>query len=285
MKIPKQILWRIGRFGVLLYAGLAVFGWIGSERMIFQPQSASYNRDLTGLHEVKTDDGAPLAIVFLPNQLALHTIFYFHGNAEDLGDSLPLLKEFQAAGFAVLAFDYRGYGRSGGRASEANVYADTRAVLAYARANLGVTPERLVVVGRSVGSGPAVELAAHEPVAGLALISPFMSAFRVLTRVKILPFDRFDNINKICRIHAPLLLFHGTADEVISYHHGQTLFAAANGPKHAVWIEGARHNDLFDLAGDRILRELVGWAKALPATAANAPTVEAQRVAVFATVF
>ncbi len=210
-------------------------------------------------------DGTPLAAVHLPNAAARHTIFYFHGNAEDLGDNLPLLREFYAAGFAVLAFDYRGYGRSGGKASEANVYADTRAVFAYAREKLGITPERMIVVGRSVGSGPAVELAAHEPVAGLVLISPFMSAFRVLTRVKILPFDRFDNLAKIGRVRAPILIFQGTADEVIPFAHGQSLFAAAPEPKRASWIEGVGHNDIFERAGEKILREIVAWEASLPA--------------------
>ncbi len=265
MKRLRYFLWRVARFLLVLYIGLAVFGWLGSERMIFQPQPASYGADLPGWREVKAADGTPLAVVHLPNAAARHTIFYFHGNAEDLGDDFPQLRDFHAAGFAVLAFDYRGYGRSGGKASEANVYADTRAVLAYAREKLGVTPERMVVVGRSVGSGPAVELAAHEPVAGLVLISPFTSAFRVLTRVKILPFDRFDNLAKIGRVRAPMLIFHGTADEVIPFSHGKSLFATANGPKRNVWIEGAHHNDIIAIAGDRILRELTAFEQILPA--------------------
>ncbi len=264
MKLLRKLLWRSGRFLLLLYAGLALFGCVAAERMIFQPQPASYRADLPGLLTVPAADGTPLAVLHLPNPAARHTIVYFHGNAEDLGDGLPLLRELQAAGFAALAFDYRGYGRSGGKASEENVYADTRAVLAYARAKLGVTPERLFVVGRSVGGGPAVELAVREPVAGLALISPFTSAFRVMTHVKILPFDRFDNLAKIGGVRAPILIFHGTADEVVPFWHGQALFAAAPEPKISSWIDGAGHNDIFEVAGDRIVRELKSWA-ALPA--------------------
>jgi fermentation-respiration switch protein FrsA (DUF1100 family) len=252
----RKIHWRTGRFLLLLYAGLALFGCVASEQMIFQPQPVSYGAGLSGLREIKADDGTPLAVVHLPNATARFTVFYFHGNAEDLGDVAPMLEALHDTGFAVLAFDYRGYGRSDGRASETNVYADTRAIFAFAQANLGLTPERTIIVGRSVGSGPAVEFAARERVAGLALISPFMSAFRMFTRVKLLTFDRFDNIAKIGFVHAPSLIFHGTRDEVIPFAHGQNLFAAAPEPKRSVWIEGAGHNDIFEVAGERILYEL-----------------------------
>jgi fermentation-respiration switch protein FrsA (DUF1100 family) len=259
----RKILWRAGRFLLLLYIGLAVFGWFGSERMIFQPQPAAYGAVLPGLRAVPAADGTPLAVVYLSNPAARHTVFYFHGNAEDLGDAAPLLASLQATGFAVLAFDYRGYGRSGGRASEQNVYADTQAVFAYAQASLSLTPQRTIVLGRSVGGGPAVEFAARERVAGLVLLSPFTSAFRVLTRVKILPFDRFDNLAKISRLRTPVLVIHGTQDEVIPFAHGQRLYAAAPQPKRSLWIAGAGHNDVFDLAGDRILRELMAFEKIL----------------------
>ena len=273
MKPLSKILWRVGRLLLLfavvlmlsLYIGLAWLGYFGSAHLIFHPHPVSYRTDLPGLRLVPAADGTSLAVLYLPNPAARHTLFYFHGNAEDLGDSLPLLRALHDEGFAVLAFDYRGYGRSGGQASEQNVYTDTQTVLAYARANLGLVPSACVVVGHSVGGGPAVELAAREPVAGLVLISPFTSAFRVVTRVKLLPFDRFDNLAKIGRVHCPVLIIHGTADEVIPFAQGQTLFAAANEPKRHVWIEGAGHNDIFELAGDKILNEIRDFEKVLPA--------------------
>ena len=251
--------------GAIVYAGLAMFGCVAADRLIFQPRPASYG-DLPGLHRIPAADGTPLAVLWLPRPGALHTVIYFHGNAEDLGDSLAILQQLQAAGFGVLAFDFRGYGRSGGHPSESNIYADTQTVLDYARINFGLKPEQLLVVGRSVGGGPAVDLAAHTPVAGLVLISPFLSAFRVVTGVKLLPFDRFDNLAKIGRIHCPLLVIQGTADEVIPFAHGQALFAAASPPKRSDWIAGAGHNDIFEVAGARILRDIQEFEKGLPAS-------------------
>ena len=153
----RHILWRICRFLLLLYAGLALTGWFIADRLIFQPQQPSYAR-LPGLLKFSADDGTALAGLYLPNPGARHTLVFLHGNAEDLGDCLPWLQAMHDIGFAVLALDYRGYGLSAGRATEANVYADTHALMAYARSQLGVKSENCVIVGRSLGGSPAVEL-------------------------------------------------------------------------------------------------------------------------------
>ena len=111
-------------------------------------------------------------------------------------------------------------------------------------------------MGGSRGGGPAVELATHEPVAGLVLQSTFMSAFRVVTRRKFLPFDQFKNLEKLERVNCPVLVMHGTADEVIAFCHGEALYAAAKEPKSHLWIEGAKHNDFTAVAGERFWQAL-----------------------------
>ncbi|HEX2855573.1 MAG TPA: alpha/beta hydrolase [Opitutaceae bacterium] len=261
----RGVAWRILQVLGVFYLMFAMFGCVTADRLIFQPQAPSYSKELPGLKIIPAVDGTSLAVLHLPNASAPHTLFYFHGNAEDLGDVAPLLAAFHASGFAVLAFDYRGYGQSGGRASEKNVYADTQAVLAYARPELGVSPARCVVVGRSVGTGPAVHLAANEPVAGLVLVSPFKSAFRVVTGVRLLPFDRFNNLGQIGRVRCPVLVVHGTADEVIPFEHGEAVFAAASEPKRSVWLEGVHHNDIFQIAGRKIAGEIATFTQGLPA--------------------
>jgi fermentation-respiration switch protein FrsA (DUF1100 family) len=255
----------LGFVALALYASLALYGCVAADKLIFQPQPASYGAELPGLRTIAAPDGVQLAVLHLPNPTARHTIFYFHGNAEDLGDVAPILRRLQSAGFGVLAFDYRGYGRSSGRPSEESINTDTRTVLAYAAAQLGVSSQNCVLVGRSVGSGPAVALAAHAPVAGLVLVSPFTSAFRVVTHVKLIPFDRFDNLTAIREVHCPVLIFHGTADQVIPFAHGEKLFAAASEPKRHVWIEHAGHNDIFQIAGPEIVHEISSFAQTLPA--------------------
>lgn len=91
--------------------------------------------------------------------------------------------------------------------------------------------------------------------------SSFVSAFRVLTRIPILPFDKFVNIDKIGKVRSPVLVIHGKADEVVHFWHGEQLFAAAKEPKLNFWVDGAGHNDLMDVAGDRYAETLRKFAK------------------------
>lgn len=123
-----------------------------------------------------------------------------------------------------------------------------------------VQPNKVIAFGRSVGTGPATDLVSRRQVAGLILQSPFLSAFRVMTRVPVLPFDRFNNLKKIKKVHCPVLIIHGTEDTVINVVHGRELFAAANEPKQALWVEGAGHNDVEVVAGPRYVNSLKAFA-------------------------
>jgi abhydrolase domain-containing protein 17 len=236
---------------VLAYVVFAAFAWLVSDRMIFQPPPASYRAGRLPIVMLPTDGGS-IATLYLPNPRAAITVLYAHGNAEDLGQVAPWLEELRRAGFAVLAFDYRGYGMStGGPPSAAGATSDMETVYHHAVETLKIPPSRLVLYGRSVGGGPATDLAARVPIGGLVLESAFVSAFRVLTKVSLLPFDRFHNLRHIRQVHAPVLVIHGTADEVIPLSHGRRLYDAANQPKQALWVEGAHHNDVPLVAGPR----------------------------------
>ena len=146
-------------------------------------------------------------------------------------------------------------------ASASGATNDMEAVYRHAVKTLAIPPSRLVLYGRSVGSGPATDLAARVPIGGLVLESAFVSAFRVLTKVTLLPFDRFDNLRHIRRVHAPILIVHGTEDEVIPVSHGRRLYGAAGGPKQALWVEGAHHNDVPFVAGPRYWAALTAFGR------------------------
>jgi fermentation-respiration switch protein FrsA (DUF1100 family) len=124
-----------------------------------------------------------------------------------------------------------------------------------------VQPNRIIAFGRSVGSGPACDLASRHPVAGVILESAFTSAFRVMTGVRVLPFDKFDNLRKIKSVRCPVLIIHGTEDSVISFSHGKKLFAAANEPKQAIWVQGANHNDVAFIGGTPYSDSLKAFAR------------------------
>ena len=169
-------------------------------------------------------------------------------------------------------FDYRGYGESGGRPSEVGLYRDGRAALAYLRSRRDVDAARVVVWGRSIGSAVAVEVAADNegsdrgraaeaaPPAGVILESPFTSAadllrdggHTVLLVLSRFGTYRFDSGSRIGRVHSPVLVIHGTADDIAPFRLGRRLFELAPGRKELVPIEGGGHNDLWALHEDEV---------------------------------
>lgn len=254
------------RFGIatlVLYVALTALAATVVDRMLYFPDYAS-RKAPENLIRVPLPDGGSLAAVYLPNPAAKHTLWFFHGNAEDLGSLEPFLRELHARGFAVFAYDYPGYGVSTGTPNEKAIYAANAAAARYLQDTLHVPLSRVILVGRSLGGGPATDLATREPVAGLVLQSAFMSVYRVMTRVRLLPFDQFENLRKLPRVKCPVLVMHGTADEVIAFKHGEKLFAAALGKKSYLWIEGAQHNDFIGVAGERYWRALREFDASLP---------------------
>lgn len=231
-----------------LYLALFIYAWFFSDSAIFLPHPSSY-RDGPEILKLTTRDGRRISAVYLPNSEARYTLLVSHGNAEDLGDDRYWLQELHRAGFGVIAYDYAGYGTSEGKPSEKATYADEEAAYDYLTTSLGVQAARVIIFGRSVGTGPAVELATRKPAAALILQSPFLSAFRVLTRIPILPFDRFPSYKRIGQVRCPVLIMHGLADRVIPVWHGQKLYDLANQPKDHFWVPGADHNDLDAVAG------------------------------------
>ena len=242
-----------------LYLALIVVAAFLSDRLIFLPHPSSY-KDNSEIIKLTTRTGKKISAVHLSNPAAKFTLLVSHGNAEDIGDDRFWLEELQRSGFNVLAYDYEGYGTSEGSPGEQAAYDDEESAYEYLTANLHISPDHIIIYGRSVGSGPALHLAARKPAAGLILQSPFVSAFRVLTRIPLLPFDKFPNYKDIRQVRCPLLIIHGDSDTVIASWHGKKLYELANEPKKFVPIPGANHNDLEMVAGKRYMEALLQFA-------------------------
>jgi abhydrolase domain-containing protein 17 len=257
--IGQWSLWRSLRLVLLAYGTLCIYGWFFSNRQMFFPQPASYGEADISLKLPVTED-RKIAVLSLPNPEAQLTILYSHGNAEDLGDIRPKLERIRESGYGVVAYDYAGYGLSDGQPGERRTYRDIEAVYRYLVEEQKISPERIVVYGRSIGGGPSLYLASREPVGGLIVESSFVSVFRVLTRVPVVPFDKFPSLARMKRVEVPVLIMHGEADEVIPLWHGQKLYEAAPEPKRALWVEGAGHNDFLWVAGDRFDQALKDFA-------------------------
>jgi len=248
---------------VLLYLGLFAVGIFLSDSYIFLPRPSSYI-DTPEFLKLTTEDGNKITALYLANPTAKFTLLISHGNSEDLGDDRDWYEDLRTAGFSVMAYDYEGYGTSEGKPSEKRTYQNESAVYSYLVTRIKTPPERVIAFGKSVGTGPAVHIAAERPMAGLILQSPFTSTFRVLTRLPILPIDKFPNYKSIRHVHCPVLIIHGTVDSVIPVWHGKELYELANEPKRYLWVNGANHNDLEEIAGKTYIKTLQAFAASLP---------------------
>ncbi|MGE0758089.1 MAG: alpha/beta hydrolase [Pirellulaceae bacterium] len=196
-------------------------------------------------------DGTPLHGWFIDHPDPVALVLYCHGNGEHLGFLDWLFAEFHERGWLVFAFDYRGYGRSGGRATEAGVLADGHAALSWMTSRLDVTPADIVIMGRSIGGAVAVDLAAAHGARALVLESTFTSVPDVAARwfwnapIRWLLRTRFDSESRIRQYSGPLFQSHGTADTIVPLDLGERLFAACpSADKEFLAIPGINHNEL-----------------------------------------
>jgi len=197
------------------------------------------------------DDGVRLHGWLVPGRLPT-TVLWCHGNAGNISHRLDNIRLIvDELGLGVFIFDYRGYGRSEGIPSEAGLMLDARAARAALLA-AGVSPDRIVLFGRSLGAAVALDLALTHPPPVLILESPFLSipamANLTLPGAGFLMQTRWDSEARIQDLRAPLLVLHGDADEVVPFEQGRALYARAPGPKTFHPIAGAGHNDTY-LAG------------------------------------
>lgn len=218
----------------------------------------------------RTADGLDLSAWYRPSSDGLPTLVRFHGNGGQHGDRARSMLPYMQRGYGVLLASYRGYGENPGSPTEEGLYADGRAALDWLETN-GVRPGSIVLYGESLGSGVAVQMAAERAVAGLVLEAPFTSAVDVgqaayrWLPVRLMMWDRFDNLAKIDEVSVPLLVVHGEVDRVIAIDFGRRLFDAANEPKSARFIPGAGHSDLdFNGIADTVL-EFLSTLPGLPA--------------------
>ncbi len=259
----KRLIRSIFLIGILVYLGMFLYAYLYAEKIIFQPQPSSY-RDTSRIIKLNSEEGVQISAIYLNNPDATYTVLYSHGNAEDIGLLLPMLADIKSMGFSVFAYDYRGYGTSSGTPSEENAYRDVDAAYTYLTNDLGVHANRIIALGRSLGGAVAVDLARRRQLGGLVIESSFVTAYRVLTRIPLFPFDKFQSISKIEEVRCPVLVIHGQKDKVIPFWHGERLFQEANEPKLSFWVAGAGHNNLFEAAGNRYgqtLRDFVAVIK------------------------
>ncbi|KAL3527021.1 hypothetical protein ACH5RR_011677 [Cinchona calisaya] len=197
--------------------------------------------------KLRTRRGNDIVAVHVKHPKASATMLYSHGNAADLGQMFELFVELSIRlRVNLMGYDYSGYGQSTGKPTEYNTYADIDAIYKCLKEQYGVKDEQLILYGQSVGSGPTVDLASRVPnLRGVVLHSPLMSGIRVLYPVKRTYWlDIYKNIDKIGIINCPVLVIHGTADEVVDCSHGKQLWEHCKLKYEPLWINGGGHCNL-----------------------------------------
>jgi fermentation-respiration switch protein FrsA (DUF1100 family) len=267
-------MWRIPTYVAIPVIAAAVYTalcYIASRSVYFParyPEGLWDARALLRPTDVWLDtaDGVRIHAWWIPRDGASWVTLHVHGNAGNITHRYPQFREILAAGSAILALDYRGYGKSHGRPTERGLYRDADAAYDYLLKS-GFRPDQIVVHGESLGTAVAVDLAARRPCAAVVLEAPFTSAKDVARTVApvIGPMIvwGFDSRAKIGRIHAPVLFVHGDRDEVIPLRLGQRLFAAAHEPKSFWFVPGAGHNDISETAGASYRRHLQSFYERL----------------------
>jgi len=266
---------RAARFAVSCIAGLGLL-WLMvpfllNALLYFPSRGFAFVPGDLGLDAVdlviETEDGEKLhAWWFRAPGRTLGHVLHFHGNAGNIADRLLHAQLLTGAGFDVLSFDYRGYGRSTGRPDEEGTYRDARAARQALLQQEGVDPARVLYAGESLGGAVALALALESPPAGLVLLSTFTSV-RDMGRLHypIIPGalvpDAYPSLDRIPGLECPLLLMHGDSDEIVPLEQGRRLFGAAPEPKRLHVFHGLGHNDVLTRAGAEWAGTIAEWAE------------------------
>jgi len=189
-------------------------------------------------------------------------LLHFHGNAGNIGDRADRIVPYAASGMGILLAEYRGFGGNGGSPTEQGLYADARAAVDFLRQQ-GVTADRVVFYGESLGSGVAVQMATEYSCAALVLEAPYSSVVDVaqdrywMFPVKPLVKDRYDSTVKIGKVRCPVFIMHGTADRVIPIKFSERLYALAPSPKEMKVYPGLGHVGFDEVGGFEEVHEFL----------------------------
>ncbi|KAM1080629.1 hypothetical protein ACFX1X_015519 [Malus domestica] len=205
------------------------------------------HRENVDVLKFPTRRGNEIVAVYIRHPMATSTLLYSHGNATDICQMYELFIELSIhLRVNLMAYDYSGYGQSSGKASEHNTYADIEAAYKCLEERYGAKQEDVILYGQSVGSGPTVDLAVRLPrLRAIVLHSPILSGLRVMYPVKrTYWFDIYKNIDKIPLVKCPVLVIHGTSDEVVDCSHGKQLWVLCQEKYEPLWLKGGNHCNL-----------------------------------------
>jgi pimeloyl-ACP methyl ester carboxylesterase len=286
----KRLGWRVARILLMLCFGFSACILMFEDQFIYYPEK--YPSGLWDLAEQSGRKGEITAKVedcyfSTIDRVTLHgwycspqkwsdgtatpvttdmVLLWFHGNAGNLSHRFDMIRMLMQLPVAVFIIDYRGYGRSEGSPSEEGLYLDALAAWQYLTEVRGISSDNIIVLGKSLGGVPAVDLCTRVTPAGLIVQSSFTSAADMATTIfpfipKLLIRSKMDSINKIGHVSCRKLFIHSPADEIVPYRMGQQLYDAAQEPKSFLEVQDSPHNSTYIVGGKNYLETLRAFVR------------------------
>ncbi len=258
METEMPGLWKLLILGICVYAAFSTYVYFKQSGLIFYPNMPG--RDLVSTPEdigltyqnveLLSEDNIKLHGWFIPAKNAKATLLFFHGNAGNISHRLDSIAIFHRLELNVFIVDYRGYGQSEGKITEKGTYRDAEAAWNYLNHTLGISGQQIIIFGRSLGASIATWLAGKYTPAALIIESGFTSIaamgqrFYPFLPVRWLSHYKYDTKQYVKNVSCPVMVAHSRNDEIIPYHEGRAIFAAAVEPKQFLEMQGG-HNDGF----------------------------------------
>jgi len=239
--------------------GLMIFLFFFQSVYIYRPVSEIINTpDHVGLSyedvHFEMGDGVKLNGWLIPSEKPKGVILFCHSNMANISYYLDSVQVFQRLGLGTFIFDYPGYGQSEGKTTEQGTYLAAEAAWRYLVRNQKVSPDEIIVLGRSLGGAIGSWLAkGHNPKA--LIVESAFTSFRDIGAkhfpylpVKLIARYNYNTVEYVRQVKCPILIIHSRDDEIVPYSHGRRLFDSANEPKAFLEISGM-HNDGFITSG------------------------------------
>lgn len=264
-KIALAILFFLIAFIGILYFGQR-FLFYPAPRLALAAPPPGYR-----FEQLTTSDGLKLLAAYRSAADGKPTLIFFHGNGDSIAGADTATRMLVDRGYGALLVEYRGYGGNPGSPSEQGLYRDGEAAIGWLSAQ-GVGQKQMVIIGNSIGSGPATEMALRHNPSALILVSGFASLPAVVADIRpfipanMLVRDRYDNEAKLGRVKCPVLILHGEADKLVRPINARRLAEAAPNAK-LIMVSGAGHELAYDAAVQTLMLD---WLAGYLTTSADA---------------
>ena len=255
------------------YSALGLALYFMQPMFLYKPVlEVSYTPDELGMDfekvTLKTADGLLLSGWYIPAEDSEFTVLFCHGNGGNMMHRLDSINIFYNLGLDCFIFDYRGYGNSEGKPSEEGTYLDVRAAYKWLTEEKKVSPDDIVIFGRSLGGSIAAQLASRVEAKALVVESSFTSYVDIGKKfypyMPVRWFARFNyqTIDYVKSVHCPVMIIHSRGDDIVPFEFGLELYEAANEPKEFIEIFGS-HNDGFLISSEIYNKAWMKWLKFL----------------------